>query len=90
MTFKFVKKKKEEDVIQGGVEKLLTPVEAAYSAGHGLREDHPVLLGGTSIFTMRVMIHPSLRDTQRHVIAQKTFTRLQFCFQATLPMAAYR
>lgn len=44
----------------------LTSVEAAHSARHGLGEDHPVLLGGSSIFTMGVMIQAGLRNTQRH------------------------
>lgn len=42
---------------------LNTSVEAAYSPRHGLSEDHPVLLGGTSIFTMGVVIHTDLRNT---------------------------
>lgn len=48
----------------------LTSVEAAHSARHGLGEDHPVLLGGSSIFTMGVMIQASLRNTQRHKAAR--------------------
>lgn len=39
---------------------FFTSIKAPYSTGHGLSEDHPVLLGGCPILNMRVVIHANL------------------------------
>lgn len=42
---------------------LLTSIKAPYSPRHRLSEDHPVLLGGSSVLNMRVVVHANLKST---------------------------
>lgn len=58
---------------------LLTSVEAANSARHGLSEDHAAVTRGGAVFNVKIVIHADLWnvDKQIHTAAQKIIT---WCF----------
>lgn len=58
---------------------LLTSVEAANSARHGLSEDHAAVTRGGAVFNVKIVVHADLWNVDKpiHTTAQKIIT---WCF----------